>query len=243
MPDYTTIFNPVKSSRVFEEVSKEIKKLIFRGILKPGDRLPPELELANQFNVGRQTIREALRILELSGFITVQKGYGGGPLIKDTILARIQALYLDAFQMEKISIDEITVARYKIERMIIQDVITKADEKDWETLRENVKAARVKIEANAIALDENIEFHILLAKATKNHVFVVVVSSILALLQGLLSKLPPDLKVSEAAVSSHEKLLAELMDRDRGKGAERILSDHLESVKSRLQALPDAGSG
>ena len=75
------LFQPIKNERTFEKVSTRIKRLIFDGVLKPGDRLPSEMELAHQFDVGRQTIREALRILELSGFITVQKGGSGGPLI------------------------------------------------------------------------------------------------------------------------------------------------------------------
>ena len=82
------LFSPIKSKRTFEEVSGKIKTLIFDGVLKPGDRLPSEIELARQFMVSRQTIREALRILELSGFIKVQKGGSGGPLIKDTIRAK-----------------------------------------------------------------------------------------------------------------------------------------------------------
>ena len=71
MYDREDIFTPLKGKRAFEEVSSQIKKLVFEGVLKPGDRLPSETELAVRFNVGRQTIREALRILELSGFITV----------------------------------------------------------------------------------------------------------------------------------------------------------------------------
>jgi len=61
------IFTPIKSKRAFEEVSSRIKELIFEGVLKPGDKVSSEGELAKQFNVGRQTVREALRILELSG--------------------------------------------------------------------------------------------------------------------------------------------------------------------------------
>jgi len=59
-----TVFTPLKNPRTFEEVSNRIKKLIFDGVFKPGDKLPPEIEIAQQFNVGRQSIREALRILE-----------------------------------------------------------------------------------------------------------------------------------------------------------------------------------
>ena len=104
------MFTPVRSKRTFEEVSSQIKRLVFEGVLKAEDKLPSEAELAKQFDVGRQTVREALRILELSGFLTVQKGFGGGSVIKDTILKKTTNLLLDAFRMEKITVEEFTAA-------------------------------------------------------------------------------------------------------------------------------------
>ena len=115
------IFSPVESKRTFEEISSNIKALIIEGVLKPGDRLPSETELAKQFQVGRQTIRESLRILELSGFVLVQKEFGGGPIIKDTILGKVTNLLLDAFKMEKIAASEFVEARSVIEKAIIND--------------------------------------------------------------------------------------------------------------------------
>ena len=91
-----SLFEPLESKRSFEEISSNIKSLIFSGALKPGDRLPSEIELAKQYKVGRQTMREAFRILELSGLLTVQKGYGGGPIIHDNIMERISDMILDA---------------------------------------------------------------------------------------------------------------------------------------------------
>jgi DNA-binding GntR family transcriptional regulator len=78
-------FARIRSRRTFEEVCSEIKKLIIKGILRPGNKLPSESELARQFGVGRQTIREGLRLLELSGFITIQKGSAGGPIFDKVI--------------------------------------------------------------------------------------------------------------------------------------------------------------
>ena len=163
------VFTPIKGSRTFEEVSNQIKKLIFDGVFKPGDKLLPETELAQQFNVGRQSVREALRILELSGFITIQKGGGGGAIIKDTISNKISNLFLDAFQLEKITIEELTVARFEIEKTVLKYAIENADEADIKRLQENVRDALEKIEANINVIDENIQFHNLLARASKNH--------------------------------------------------------------------------
>lgn len=238
MVDHTILFNPVKGRRTFEEVSSEIKKLVIQGVLKPGDKLPPEIELAHQFNVGRQTVREALRILELSGFISIQTGFGGGPVIKDTILSRISSLFLDAFQMEKVTIEELTVARFKIEEIVLNDVIDFADDQDIQALQENVEKARDKIGRKIMATDDNIEFHNLLAKASKNHVFVIVAGSILALLEDLLCRLTPDLEVSKKALKSHEDILKAIIAKDRAAAVES-LKEHLLNVQRLLKSLPD----
>lgn len=231
------IFSPVESKRTFEEISSNIKTLIFQGVLNPGDKLPSETELARQFNVGRQTVREALRILELSGFITIQKGFKGGPVIKDTILNRISSLFLDAFQMEKVSLEDLTLARFKIENLIIQEAINNAGEEDFEALRKNMDSARMKIEDNIIATDENIEFHSLLAKASHNQVFTIVADSILALLRELLSRLPPDIEISKHALIEHEKIFHAIKNKSREE-AKSLLEEHLFEVRDRLRILP-----
>jgi DNA-binding FadR family transcriptional regulator len=90
----TTHFKPPQIKRSFEEISSEFKKLIFQGVFKPGDRLPSQIEIARQFNVGRQMIPESMRTLEKGGFITIQQGVKGGPFIVVTILNRLSALFI-----------------------------------------------------------------------------------------------------------------------------------------------------
>jgi DNA-binding FadR family transcriptional regulator len=119
----TALFAPLKPKRAFEEISAEIKRMIFSGVLKPGDRLPSESELGSQFGVSRQTIREAVRRLELAGFIAIQKGASGGPLVVDTILNSISDSFLDAFRLKKMTTDELTKARLEIERMVLKNVL------------------------------------------------------------------------------------------------------------------------
>ena len=173
-----TIFSPIKTKRAFDEISHEIKRLIFKGILKPGDRLPSETELAARFSVGRQTIREALRLLELSGFISMQKGGAGGPLVVDTILNSITNSFLDAFQMGKISIDEHTKARVEIEKMVFNYALNNIEKTDVKCLQENIDLARRNIEKGQQAFEINVHFHKLLARASRNHIFIVVMESI-----------------------------------------------------------------
>jgi GntR family transcriptional regulator, transcriptional repressor for pyruvate dehydrogenase complex len=243
------VFAPIKSARRFEEVSNRIKKFIFDGVFKPGDKLPPETELAQQFNVGRQSVREALRILELSGFITIQKGGGGGAVIKDTIFNTISRLFLDAFLMEKITIEELTVARVEIEKTVLKYAIQNADKADIGNLQENVRKTRNKIAANEVVIDENIQFHKLLARASKNPLFVIVVEAMTTAVRHFMSQLGPDSEFSnqekwyrESILRSkktaefHQHILDAIVAHDLKQAIEQ-LEAHLHEVKDRLQLL------
>ena len=71
-------FNQIHTSRNFEEVTAQIRRMLVAGDLKPGDRLPAERDLAVQLGVSRNSVREAFRALEIGGLIRLQKGASGG---------------------------------------------------------------------------------------------------------------------------------------------------------------------
>jgi DNA-binding FadR family transcriptional regulator len=228
------IFVPVKSQRTFEKVSTQVKTLIFDGVLQPGDKLPSESELAKQFNVGRQTVREALRILELSGFVTVQKGFGGGPIVKDTISSKITNLFLDAFRMENITDEEFTDARLSIEKSIMNDAIDHADEQDIQDLKENVSIAKNIVAKKEVATDANFEFHALLAKASKNKVFVILERAINAIHRDLRDQSEVSFRTTKNAVRAHEDILDAMIKKDRTR-ALQLLEKHLMAVGKSLK--------
>jgi GntR family transcriptional repressor for pyruvate dehydrogenase complex len=223
------LFTPIESKRTFEEISSKVKALVFEGTLKPGDRLPSEQELAKQFGVGRQSVREALRLLELSGFVSIQKGYGGGPIVQDTISTRIRNLYLDAFRLEKISVAEFTSARMAIEKAILNEVIDKADKSDIKRIRVNLAKAQELIADKKLATDENFDFHALLARASKNKVFMILEKSINAIHKNLRSRSVVDFRTTHNAVKAHQKILDAIMKKDRVK-ALKLLERHILDV-------------
>jgi len=228
------IFSPVKNIRAFEEVSSKIKTLIFEGVLKSGDRLPSESELAKQFHVGRQTVREALRILELSGLVTVQKGFGGGPIIKDKISGKITNLLLDAFQMDKITVEEFTAARMVIEKAIVNNAIDNAEDEDIKNLQENLAQAKALIAKKEFATNLNFDFHSLLAKASKNKVFIILEGAINEIHRDLRSRSTVDLKTSKKAFQAHEKILNALIQKERDKAID-LIEKHILGIEKSLK--------
>jgi DNA-binding FadR family transcriptional regulator len=240
------VITPIKSSRAFEQVSAQIKKLIFDGVFRAGDKLPSEAELASVFGVGRQTIREALRILELSGFIVIQKGGGGGAIVKDTISATISTLFLDTFRLENTSLEELTIARVEIERVVLKYAVANADAQDIQALRQNVAEARAKSDQNQMIVDENIAFHQLLAKASKNKLFVIVVEAITATVRHCMSQMQSVDKVARGEKAYDDQLvksrntivyhkgIVDAIEAGDVDSATRLLEEHLTEVKQRL---------
>jgi DNA-binding FadR family transcriptional regulator len=124
-----------------------------------------------------------------------------------------------------------------------------AEKSDIRSLQDNVVRARKKVDGNILATEENIQFHELLAKASKNHVFVIVAGSILAVLRELLSRLTLNLKTSndavgyndevlksKNAVGYHEDILNAIIEKRRDE-AIHLLERHLLEVRNRLRPL------
>jgi GntR family transcriptional repressor for pyruvate dehydrogenase complex len=70
------MLKPVKQDKLYKKIVEQIKNLIMEGNLKPGERLPPERDLAEKLNVSRVAVREALLTLEFMGLIEIKRGSG-----------------------------------------------------------------------------------------------------------------------------------------------------------------------
>lgn len=104
-------FTPVRSKRLYEDIVDQIKQFISGGELKPGDKLLSERELADKLQVSRVSVREAIRSLEMLGFIEIR--HGEGTFIRDTnaddvirplamFLAVERGSLLDMFEVRRI---------------------------------------------------------------------------------------------------------------------------------------------
>lgn len=108
-------FKPIKQSRVSKEVCDQLKHSILVGHFQPGDKLPSEKELVEEFQVSRAAIREAFRILENSGFIATRQGVNGGMYVTELAFGHICNAFLDLFLADKISIPELYYVRLLVE--------------------------------------------------------------------------------------------------------------------------------
>jgi GntR family transcriptional repressor for pyruvate dehydrogenase complex len=236
------LFAPVETRRSFERVSERIKEAIVAGRLKPGDRLPPETELAARLDVSRQTVREALRSLEHSGLVeTPKRGAGGGTVIRNGIPETITGLFVDALRMDSVSVDELSEARAIIEITILRSAVERATEDDIRLLRENTVETHRLISAGQEASENDLEFHRLLSQGSKNRVMELVVDALLCVTRSILNRNPPTLEMSVQSVASHEAVIAALERKDTETAVAEMLV-HLDAVHEAIRRISMEGT-
>src|SRR5260370_37704371 len=98
----TPEFRRIRTQRAFEEIAEQIRGELVSRRLRAGDRLPAERALAEQFGVSRNTLREALRSLENSGLLRLQKGATGGAFVRESTGDAIITGLRDMFHLRAI---------------------------------------------------------------------------------------------------------------------------------------------
>lgn len=202
------LFKSIKNKRIFEIISEQIKELIYSGVLKPGDKLPSERKLSEQFGTGRMVVREALRILEHAGFILIKQGSVGGAFVKESNTEVITRSFSDLIRLGKVTIKDLTDARLGLEKAIIELVIDRIDDHDFELLHKNIFETERLIYQGKRPRENNVNFHLLLARATKNPVYEMMVQSVMDIVFFFLQQYNPKMEYIQRVLDYHREILA-----------------------------------
>jgi DNA-binding FadR family transcriptional regulator len=185
-------FKSVKQPRVSEEVFNQLKRAILSNDFKAGDKLPSERELAEQFQVSRVVIREALRTLENAGFLTIRQGSTGGAYVTELKFEQVANSCLDLFLANKISIPELHQVRILIEPEVARQAALNVTPEMSERL---VKAYEAE-HPDGASLSEDIEsattVHFILAEMCGNRFLEALVNSLLKLSRNILEEIKPN---------------------------------------------------
>ncbi len=170
-------FEPIKTSKVYEEVINQIKKMIYEGNLRRGDKLPSERELKANLNVSRASIREAFSALEMIGLIESRPGEG--TFIKSNPDKNLLEPLSLALLLEEDVEQELLELRRVLEIDCVKLAAERINEKELERLLEILEKmeTRTGFEEESIELDR--DFHHTIAKAGKNNVLFYVMTSIM----------------------------------------------------------------
>lgn len=132
------IFRPVRTRRTFEVVCDQIRSQLARGELRPGDRLPGERELAEQFDISRSGVHEALRNLEAAGIVEARTGVTGGFFIRSGEPAGLTQSVQDMVSLGQVSIQNVTEARIELMAVAIRLACARASEEEFDAIEADI---------------------------------------------------------------------------------------------------------
>lgn len=178
-----TKFTPIRQSRVSEKVAKQLKQSIILGTLKAEDKLPSERDLAEQFQVSRVAVHEALRSLEMAGFIVTRQGPMGGCYVTDLTFESSVTAFQDLFVAEKISIEEVHQVRSLVESEIARRAALNVSPAYASRLRESVAKEDYPVDTLSEDIERKMEVHFILAEMCGNRFLEALERSLMGLIR------------------------------------------------------------
>lgn len=224
----------VKRTKLYEQIVQSIKEQILSGQLQPGERIPPERELARLFGVSRLAVREALSALVAIGLIEVK--HGVGCFVRKVEVSSTFANGHITPEEKDLAMD-LLVFRRGFEPEAARLAATNATQGELEYIYRLNEAVRENILAGGTAEKEDLYFHIAIIRATHSPIFNQVANAIehywaecFKLCKkhtlGVPSRLP-------VILEEHEIILRYLLHRN-GNGAYKAMKLHIENVIRKL---------
>lgn len=138
------------SRKTHEVVAGQLRDRILSGELKVGDRLPPEDELTEVFGIARTTLREALRVLESQGLITIRRGRGGGPVVTHPSLEPAATALAVSLQLQEATHGDLDAARRMIEPQVAGELARRHRAHDLKALEAAIDLADAAAQAGDV---------------------------------------------------------------------------------------------
>jgi len=240
MPKFKSVKPPVLS----KEVEKQLRASINAGIYKPGDKLPAERELVEQFEVSRVTVRDALKSLQSLGLVSIKRGVNAGAYVSEPspepITQGIDAL----IQMKKVNFAHLIEIRLYIEPDVARSVAVHRTRKEIDGLKELLDEAEGTIDTSwKKARLLNVRFHCEVARLTGNALITSLCESITQVYSAMIietthTKL--DKKGITKLISEHRRILEAIEKKDPEAAFERAKNHLLETYYTYTRIIPES---
>lgn len=218
----------LRASKVSQAVASAIVERIVAEDLQPGDRLPTEAQMLADFNVGRASIREALRVLEVYGLISIRQGQKGGPMVAPLSPSDLGRTLSFFFHLDGTSYRELIEARLTIEPVMARLAAERQDAELLEALRDVMEREGTSSPEDEILCAE--EFHYRICGASGNKALDLLGRSLRTVYASRISAagiLPPE---SHKQIHRTHAQIGKAILAGNGKRAERLMADHLREL-------------
>lgn len=223
-----TSLTPITRTTLTVDICQKLINQLLRGYWREGDRIPTERELSQSLRVGRASLREALKALEIMGLIETRLGEG------TFVCARSQffsgpLLWSIATNSTEAETQEMLEARKVVERETASLAALRGQPEDIEAIRtciENMKANRNDFNA---FVEADFSFHVAIAKAARNRILLNALELMLNMKRQWIDRRLKGTGMEPFAIKHHEGILQAIVDRDQER-ASAAMAEHLDLV-------------
>ncbi len=234
-----TTIEPIRRSRLYQGIVEQIESLLERGELRPGDQLPAERSLADQFQVSRASVREALRTLELLGIVETHAG--GGTFVRqvapDDLARPLQSLISRGHTLA-----DVIEFRGVVEPAIAALAATRITDAQLGELRELLAAQRRKVAAGEPYVDEDTRFHEVIGDAAGNELLTTMLGVIWDVLRASREQWLQTNTRAHASLEAHHRIYDALAKHDAS-AARAASAEHIRAVGEGILKLLGGRNG
>ena len=215
-----------------EEITRRLLDFFFSGAVKPGEKIPPERQLAEALAVGRSAVREAIKSLSLLGLLETRQGDG-------TYLSRSGADLLPrviewGLMLGGQRVHDLVEARARIEIMVAGLAAERADDAAVARLRERLEELRLAGDDVERYVEADVALHLEIANATSNEIFIGLVSSLRSLLAVWARRVLTHAGETTSSLAMHQPIIDAIAAHDVG-AAQAAMAAHMERGDRRLR--------
>jgi GntR family transcriptional repressor for pyruvate dehydrogenase complex len=224
--DPLTLVQPVRRDRLYQSIVTQIEGLLERGELRPGDQLPAERQLAEQFQVSRASVREALRSLELLGVVETRAG--GGTFVRaassDAVTRPLTSLISRGHGLE-----QVIEVRGLIEPAIAARAAERIGADELAELRATLAAQQARVAAGEPYAEEDTRFHEIIGHASRNELLVTMLAVVWDVLRASREQWLQTNARAHASLDAHRQILRALEAHDP-EAARSAAAQHIQAV-------------
>ncbi|QUI21612.1 FadR family transcriptional regulator [Vallitalea pronyensis] len=228
------MFKEIKKESVVDTIVKQMSDAIISGQLKPGDKIPTENELMTTLGVGRNSVREAVKMLSAIGVLEIRRG--DGTYIKDKVdISKVDILFYSII-LEKSSKEQVLEARQSIEELILQLIVNKVSQEEIEmlsTMQQDLSKA-LSDHNHTLAANLDLKFHCALADLTKNPIISRMAKSIMELFHFSIKKTIESQHVLDFIHNNHHDNMIDILKTKDTTRIKDVIKDSLHVWKNNI---------
>lgn len=233
-------FEPIQQLRAHEYVAEQIRRHIALRLIRPGESLPSERELATMFGVGRPTIQHALRLLEADNLVEARRGRRGGTFVSEPAEDEDAMEELIArLRRQREQLEELIVYRSAVEPAIARLTADVRRKPDLAAMK-GALAGMAEADSEADYMRHDTEFHLAIARGSHNRFAASQIEDIRMRLNDAMTLLPESRRWHERIDAEHDEIMKAIEEgtRDAALAAMEIhVANSAQGMRAVLNAI------